>query len=138
MRRQLQFSNVLITTRGAFHTGGLHWRAEAPGEVTAAAGSQHGCRNVLGLRWLLFDGENMNTCQVGENTLRPGTAAHLKSVASELARAISYPPSWLRGHTKFHKEACTKTPRKKEGKALRKTSILLSPNETKLQQSCHV
>lgn len=71
----------------------------------------------------------MNTCQVGENTLRPGTAAHLKFVASELARAISHPPSWLHGHTKFHKEACTKTPRKKEGKVLLKTSILLSPNK---------
>ena len=32
------------TTRGALHTGGLHWRAPAPGEVTAAAGSQRGCR----------------------------------------------------------------------------------------------
>ena len=32
------------TTQGAFHTGGLHWRAWAPGEVTAAAESQRGCR----------------------------------------------------------------------------------------------
>ena len=31
------------TTRGALHTGGMHWRALAPGEVTAAAG---GCKST--------------------------------------------------------------------------------------------
>ena len=36
--------NNFNTTRGALHTGGMHWRAPAPGEVTAAAGSQSGCR----------------------------------------------------------------------------------------------
>ena len=38
--------NNFNTTRGALHTGGMHWRALVSGEVTAAAGSQSGCRST--------------------------------------------------------------------------------------------